>query len=177
MAGLTKIKIKAFQIWVNAQHRCFYCSKKFYALCSSVRHPKADFLGLGCGNAILCPACAGILSENLQQAAMPNPISVNNSVSSEVESVDTPPSTNEILTLAERAAQHSQHHVIEDGNATQKKQLFHLHPLPPGVTVNNNTASDELKCQFTKQYSRKLQSIYWWCWWGNKAYSGRRNVN
>ena len=42
-----------------SQHCCFNCSKKFHALCSSVRHPRADELGLGLGSDILCPTCAG----------------------------------------------------------------------------------------------------------------------
>jgi hypothetical protein len=38
-----------------SHHRCHNYKKKIHALCSSVRHPRADALGLGLGNDILSP--------------------------------------------------------------------------------------------------------------------------
>jgi len=46
-----------------SQHCCFNCSNKFHALYSSVRHPRADELGLGLGSDILClfrNSCEGV---------------------------------------------------------------------------------------------------------------------
>jgi len=46
-----------------SQHHCFNCSNKFHALYSSVRHPRADELGLGLGSDILClfrNSCEGV---------------------------------------------------------------------------------------------------------------------
>jgi len=131
-----------------------------HALCSSVRHPRADELGLGLGSDILCPTCAGYLAENIQHAASNNPtgtpFSANTTVSVD-DSVSTTPSPNDLITLAERAAQQSiiKDPVIKEVNISKKPQLFPLHSLPPSVTLINEEASGELKCQFTKQYKCK----------------------
>jgi hypothetical protein len=147
-----------------SQHRCFNGSKKIHAFCSSVRHPRADELGLGLGSDILCPTCAGYLAQNIRHAASNNPtgtpFSANTTVSDDY-SVSTNPSTNDLLTLAERAA--AQQHVIKDRvieevNIQKKQQLSPLHSLPPGVTLIDKEASGELKCQFTKQYKCKYKN-------------------
>jgi hypothetical protein len=139
-----------------SHHRCHNCKQKFHALCSSVRHPRADALGLGLGNDILCPTCAGFLAENLRQASRSNlistPISAPNS--SDEESVITTPSTNDLLVLADRAAQIRS---VGTTNHVPKQHLYPIHPLPPGVTISNSAASDESKCQFTKQYKCKYK--------------------
>jgi hypothetical protein len=108
------------------------------------------------GNDILCPTCAAILAKNLQQASQSNTISTQISAdnSSDDESVSTTPSTNDLFVLADRAAQHCS---INTANHAPKQQLYPIHPLPPGVTVSNSAASDELKCQFMKQYKCKYK--------------------
>jgi hypothetical protein len=108
------------------------------------------------GSDILFPTWAGYLVENIWHAASNNPTgtppSANTTVSHD-DSVSTTPSTNDLITLAERAAQQSvvEDPVIEEVNISKKPQLFPLHSLPPGITLISEEASGELKCQFTKQ--------------------------
>jgi hypothetical protein len=150
------------QLPVDAsQHRCANCGNKFHGLCSNVRHPRADELQLTMGNDHLCPCCARSIGANfVPSLGSDSPCSVESSGSSNDSSLSE--STQRLLSLANNNTNHSigvqQPNVIVEASGRKNQQQLVYHSLPPGVEVHNSSATDGLKCHFTKQSKCKFKN-------------------
>ena len=144
-----------------SQHQCANCGNKFHGLCSDVRHPRADELQLTMGNDHLCSCCARSIGANfVPSLGSDSPCSVESSGSSNDSSLSE--STQRLLSLANNNTNHSigvqQPNVIVEASGRKNQQQLVYHSLPPGVEVHNSSATDGLKCHFTKQSKCKFKN-------------------